>query len=364
MKPRLADLGLAVSAVLIFLLACEGVLWIVAPPPKVGLSKGMMILRDGMWQITPGFAGMMDNRVDFRDKRITGDEHGRRVVPAAPARAVSHVFAIGDSQTFGHGLADEETWPNQLQLALGDAVKVENHAVPAINVDQYVRKFDHLLPRLSAGDTVIVGLTWNDLITQQDVSADDIRLIGGYLVKAGEESEQAQARRIALYERTGVFIPPLSDVKGMIESLANVSALAHFLYPRAKALYYRLRERQPVNDLIALGVPEFNLLFLAKIRDKAEKLGARFVVVLLPDRIFFEDRSWLVYSAGGRAFPAQNLMGHLALPLCERFLLSCLDPFALLNAHQNDPVAFVEDGHYNETGARLLGQWIARHVGP
>lgn len=360
MRRLLGNLAVSLASLLIFLVLCEAVLRVVSPPPRPGLPKDMFGLNaQGYWQMAPNFSGLADNRVDYRDKRVTADERGQRIVPAAPGDAPWRIFTIGDSQTFGHGLSDEESWPNQLQAALGDGVKVENHGIPAVNVDQYAVRLKAILPQIKRGDVVAIGLSWNDLITPQSLAAEQIRVVEGYLVKAGTEDATVQARRIRLLEATGVYVPPLSDVKAALEALSQHSALVHFLYPRAKAIYYRLRRHRPVESLVANGVPDANMAILAGMREKVATAGARFVVVLLPDKIFFEDRAWEVYSVGGRDYADQNLMGALATPLCHQFALACLDAFELLHAHQHEPVAFPIDGHYNESGARLIGRWLA-----
>ncbi|MSQ03498.1 MAG: hypothetical protein EXR71_16675 [Myxococcales bacterium] len=67
--------------------------------------------------------------VNSSARRLRGDSFG----PLPPA-GVKRIVAIGDSTTFGWGVADNETWPARLQAELtrrGQKVEVLNAGVPA-----------------------------------------------------------------------------------------------------------------------------------------------------------------------------------------------------------------------------------------
>lgn len=351
------------ASVGLFLLIAEAVLWFFSPPPKPPFPKGMFEISDGAWRLTPNFSGLTDNRADFADKRVTADTQGRRVVPAAPTDAEHRLWLFGDSQTFGHGLSDEETWANRLQEQLnrdGRRIKVINLGVPAINVDQYWARIHAIATEIQPGDQVLVGLSWNDIVTPQQVDRPNLQVIDGYLVSAdAAQSKAATQARVALYDVTGIALPPMQDLKSFLDGLANTSALAHFLYPRAKAIYYRYRATKPLDAIITGKVPEANFFLLSEMATIARGRGASFTVLSLPDKIFFEDLAYAVYSVNGRDFPEQNFPGYLIRPQCQRFAVRCIDAFDVLRQHQSDPVAYAQDGHYNPQGARLIGQWLA-----
>ena len=84
--------------------------------PQEDIRYGVFDSR-GFWTWKPNFRGSFDNGVDFRANRVTTNSDGSRSVPCLNGRRVgsSRVFLIGDSQTFGWGLSDSETWANQLQ---------------------------------------------------------------------------------------------------------------------------------------------------------------------------------------------------------------------------------------------------------
>ncbi|MBI3444155.1 MAG: hypothetical protein HY055_02015 [Magnetospirillum sp.] len=377
MRSFLQNLALMLASILLALIGLEAACWTFAPPPKPGLPVNLMeVGPDGVWRITPNFQGIMDNRVDYTDAAVTSDAQGRRVVPAAPAQAPRRLLVLGDSQTFGHGISDGESWPNRLQERLirrGAAVQVLNYAIPGTNIDQYKARADTLIPMLGPSDTVLVGVSWNDLITPLPELKDGVppppatqsmQVIEGHLVSNSGEDRDAIAARVKFYKWSGIVIPPFQGVKSALDALSQSSALVGLAYPHAKALYYRLRAQTPVAQLIGDGVPEGNFIWLAHMRDRIESKGGRMVVALLVERQFFEDEAYRVYSVNGRDYAPQDYMTHLAAPLCQIYRMQCLNVFPLLHDHQAEGLVFRLDGHFNAKGAALLGPWLADQVFP
>ncbi len=368
MRKLLINLMTSLVAVAVFLLVAEALFWLVSPPPKPPFPKGMFEIVPGGWRMVPGFTGLTDNRADFHGKLVTADDAGRRIVPTAPATADHTLWLLGDSQTFGHGLSDDETWANKLQEHLNSqnrSLKVVNLAVPAINVDQYIARIRQMNPEIQPGDQVLVGLSWNDIVTPQQVRRETIQVVDGYLVNSNVgQSRETVERRVALYNATGLILPPLQDLKTTLEFLSNTSALMHFVYPRAKAIYYRYRTVRALDQIMAAKVPEANFYLLAEIQKIVHDRGASFTVLSLPDKIFFEDPAYAIYSVNGRDFPQQNYPGYVIAPLCKKFEIRCLDSFDILHQHQNDPVAYAGDGHYNPRGAQVIAQWLSTQLAP
>ncbi len=345
----------------------EAVAWQFQPPPRPAIPQNMLEVSGGVWRMTPNFSGVMDNRVDFRDAAVSSDTQGNRIVPAAPAEAPRRLLVIGDSQTFGHGLSNEESWPNWLQNDLNRrnaGVRVVNMGVPGINIDQYLERIKAIAEDIRPTDVVLIGVSWNDLITppsQVQVNA----VVEGYLVNAASTGNIEDARaKIRIFEFTGLVVPPLQNVKDFLDSLSQTSALVGLMYPRARAIYYRLRDHSPVANLVAEGVPEANVVLLRKIADKVAERGGRTVVALLPERMFFDDAAYAVYSVNGRDFPTPDYQAHLAQPMCQRLELTCLNLFPVLHEHHREGVVFKVDGHYNPRGAAVIGPWLAGEVFP
>lgn len=375
------NLLLMAASVVLFLAVAEGALWLVAPPPRLAaISPGAYVRTAWGLGLTPGFVGWTDNRIEYRARPFHVDDKGRRVTPAAPSAAMARgrVWVLGDSQTFGQGLLDAETWPNVLQMRLAAAglghVRVENLGVPAINVDQYHARLRAILPETRAGDVVLVGLTWNDLVTDQS-RATVLRLAGGLLVtKPAAETvertgpaadEDGLSWRLRLFRATGIAVPRFRDVGQFALDLSRNSALGTLVASRLRTLYYRFRtDNNPFAPLFAAGVAERNFALVADMKRRAEGRGLRFMVVLLPNRLFFDDRLYAAYSQDGRAFPARNYQAHVALPLCRRLGLRCIDTFDALHARWRDRPAYPVDGHYAPLGAQIIGGVVAAALAP
>lgn len=358
-----ANILLLFTSVIMFLGLAEAAAWMISPPPKPGLPKGMFdIGPEGYWRMSPNFQGAMDNRVDFTQAVATADSEGRRIVPAAPKAAERRLLVMGDSQAFGHGLSDVESWPNRLQEALnrrGLDIAVSNLAVPGINIDQYLARLQIIAPSIGPNDTVLVALSWNDVITPPSTQNTN-RIVEGYLVSGAAGSDDSGARtRARFYDFSGVLVPQFQDLKTFLDTLSQSSALASQLYPRARAIYYRLRSHSPVADLVAAGVPEANFLMIRQMLDITDSRGARLVVALLPERMFFEDEAYAVYSVRGRDFPTADYQDALARPHCQTLGITCLNAFPLLHGHHREGLVFPVDGHFNAKGAGLIGEWLA-----
>jgi len=372
----LLNAGLVFASLTVGLALLEAATWLIRPPPSpYSLPRNLMTAASGVWTLTPDFRGVMDNRVDFRAKTVTADARGVRRGPATAAAPHRRLFILGDSQTFGHGLNDDETWPARLQETLNThrpGTRVENWGVPGINIDQYATRLDRVLAEARDGDFVLVGVSWNDLITPQH-PIGVMRLVEGYLVNALAEPanppgetpapDTATAARVRLYDYTGVVLPPLQNAKQFAEALAANSALASLLMPRLRALWHRWRPGTPLTQIVEGQVPDANFWLLYDMKERARRRGVGLAVVLLPERYFIDDALYLAYSGGGRFFPERNYMAYLARPLCRSFDIPCIDPFdALTERHRNKPVTFAIDGHYNTVGADVVAGVVAKEI--
>jgi len=102
-----------------------------------------------------------DKRVFVNSIGIRGAEHSR-VAPPSTRR----ILAIGDSQTFGNGLAMADTWPAQLEQELDrlgqGGWEVLNGGIPSTDTWQHV----HVLRRLASSysfDGVVLAFYVNDV---------------------------------------------------------------------------------------------------------------------------------------------------------------------------------------------------------
>ena len=79
----------------------------------------------------------------------------------------------------------------------------------------------------------------------------------------------------------------------------------------------------------------------------------------LPNRLFFDDIYYVAYSQDGSVFPQQDYLGYLGKKYCLSFGLDCVSAFPYLRTSEKDKHTFEFDGHFNEAGARKIGQGVA-----
>ena len=370
------NLLLAAVSVILTLTAIEGLCRLFVPLASPYALPVELIVQDvrGPWILAPGFSGTMDNRVDFRDKAVNADSAGGRLVPcreAAPADA-RRVFLFGDSQTFGHGLADGETWANGLQCRLnraGTAFRTYDLGIPGTNIDSYISRFRQVQASLGPGDRVIVGVTWNDL--HSDPGADALQIAQRQLSERAAASGSFDAEparplrplskptwRYRTYRSTGVFVPYFGSAKSFADSMLFSSAAFALVYPRVRELVYRYRPRDALFRKLPEGVFDRNFRLLALLGEAASRTGADFAVVLLPNRVFFDRFYYDAYSQNGQVFPEQDFLGHLAKRYCPDLGIRCVSMFPYLRTDRRDAYTYSFDGHYNEAGADRVAAGI------
>ena len=384
-KGRFAQNGvLALAAVLTGFLILELIArTIVVLPLPYPADKSLLVFdQRGYWINDPGTAGVFDNRVDFRDRTFTIDAGGGRGTPCRidKTAASRRLIVVGDSETFGWGLDDAESWPNRLQCRLVEAgldIAVHNLGVPATNLDQYYFRIRHFAGALRAGDIVLFVVTWNDFHTEQGgnfpplepFSCDWARaratvpgaIFPACLLDPIQRYQEETTWRKWLHARTGLFVPSFDGLKAFADSAPFASALAHILIPRARMLYYRLRGGHTLTK-VGPEVFESNGAIMGRI---GAFLGARNVAhhfLFLPFRGSADDVLYASYSQGGTVFPEQDFLYHYGRPICARQNLSCRSLFATLRSAEANKYTFAFDGHLNPRGADAVAERIFRWI--
>ena len=217
----------------------------------------------GFRTLRPEFDGIMDNRIDFVNRSVTIGSNGERIsVCSGYNRGESfgkRIFLLGDSQTFGFGLSNEETWANQMNCELnqlhGQNVSVINLGVPGTNVHHYwLRGREQLVPYLKTGDIVVVSITWNDLIdfykgekwldevlAKSGLKRRDHRLqvidnkflvssaikksSKGLSILVDRSLDPIKSWRQKFYQQTGFLVPSFQSLAAFLASMTYTSAL-------------------------------------------------------------------------------------------------------------------------------------------
>lgn len=375
MRKIFSNLLLIIVSLAISALGLEIALRFFDPLPNpYSMPQGYMGVDGNTWRLTPNFQGIMDNKVDFRNKILSTDERGIRKTPASSVltKVDKTLFVLGDSQTAGVGLSDNETWSNCLQEIIiknSIAVKVENWGVPAINIDQYEARLPKLLKQAKPGDVVLVGISWNDLTTPLNVGRQ-MEMVEGYLVSVPTNSDDENkwkldaAKKIHEYTTRGNKLPDYQNLKDFFKSMAEDSAFMSFIYNRLRNIYLMHRDDHPILDAIRAETHTANLLLLRSMKEKAEEVGVEFAIILLPDAVIFNDAIFTVFSQNKRFFSEQDVMRSLTKKSCQENKIICLNAFNILNKHQNEGLSFVKDGHYNALGAKYIADYLYSNLEP
>jgi len=408
MKQRLVNLGLTVGSIAIGLILLELLvrpIYGIASPYDVIPENSSEDIRYGVydtrgfWTWKPKFQGWFDNGVDFEGNRVTTNPDGSRVVPCHKKRAghLPRIFLLGDSQTFGWGLSNDQTWANQLQCEIESkipgAFEVVNLGFPGSQVDQiYARGIGQVEPVISEGDIVVISFTWNDLITyyvgeqfahrvlkDSGLRAVQDKGLNGLYVQPIEDEPGPGAKsrqggllelqlsnprkylgekswRYRIYTDYGIFIPRFDSAMSFLNSMQHVSAVFRIAWLNARMLYYRLRPKGSLEKKIPDHAFPHNFLVLKALQTRLQRRGAKVFVQLLPSRVFFDDFYFSSYSAGGQAFPSQDYMGFVSKPFCDNLNLTCLNRFNELKTSSRNQHTFPIDGHYNTAGAAKIAK--------
>jgi hypothetical protein len=155
--PRWLLIVLSLLAFLLVLLLLEGFLRLVGLKNPVRyeqvVSADLFAHDDTLgWVLRPNTGGRHISH-EF-SVWYTVNSAGQRIVPNSTPYGHPTVWCLGESMTFGHGLNDEDTFPNRLAI-LSDT-RVWNLGVQAYGTDQSLLQLRRLL-RKSHPDVVILS---------------------------------------------------------------------------------------------------------------------------------------------------------------------------------------------------------------
>lgn len=206
------------------------------------------------------------------DKPISVNSHGLRdrEYAAKPESGVRRVLAIGDSQTFGNGVALEDSWPKQVEQRLNENAstggnqrwEVLNAGIPGTDSWQHEIWMGRLL-EVYHPDAVVLAVYVNDVSPS-------------YVPKQRKAGD-----------KTNTF-------KKRVGYLAKRSALVNLILQRlaARAHAHRMSKGRAVSEFILTGVPNERIergweqvdRSLAAMQAECSKRGIAFLVAILPRR--------------------------------------------------------------------------------
>ncbi|MBT5049755.1 MAG: hypothetical protein HOM58_14740 [Rhodospirillaceae bacterium] len=374
--------GQALLAVLIGLLILEGGLRLfINIPSPYNMPLDSLVWDDrGFWVFEPNTSFEMGNQVDFLDRPVTIGANGMRQVPCRMSSNSDNgtpskrIFTIGDSQTFGFGLSDDDSWPNQLQCLLNDA-EVYNLGVPGINTDQYLVRLSQIWANLTPRDVVLVMVGWNDLVTDQSKfnpqnikmrpcpkEPDQSTQFPTCLAKPKFLLHPDKTWRLTVYDKTGLFIPKFGSPSEFANTAVMSSAFAYLTLPRLKLLWYGMRPKSSLFEKLPTKSFYNNLRIVGRMRELVEQKGATLVTTILPWRAFTNDSYYEAYSKGGVVFPARDFPTYASRAACMEFKLDCFSLFDALKSSKLNQYWLPYDGHLNDLGAKAVAMALAERI--
>lgn len=339
MKAVLGALAATLIGIVIALLGAEAASRLIMPNWSEFASERFMkpFSQEGFGYVAmgnPGFDGWFaQNNGDFRI-HIHIDAGGLR--NPDDARPDGALWAIGDSFTFGWGVAREETFGNVAAKALG--LPYYNVASPGTDVCGYMALVARQ-PKPMRPKAVVLGLTIeNDLAEYPDCVRPDvfgqappINLWNRAIVKEWLLARSAFYNLMATTLKKSQSMVALLQAAGVIEQELNVG-------------WRQARHSQAVLDGTAAAV--------AKLRAMLPP-DTPFMVLLVPARFDLLDESgdWAAdRTALAKALTARGL--------------SVADPAGALRQAGGHQVQFPHDGHWSTLGHAIAGEIVSSALRP
>jgi lysophospholipase L1-like esterase len=281
------------------------------------------------WEMVPGQTHYTyQERVEVNALGLRGPE----LAPKRPGER--RILYLGDSLVYGQGLAERETQPAALEHALrardpATDWRVVNAGHRSYGTAQELALLAELGARIQP-DVVLLGWYWND-VDGRDVASTYARL-----KDKGE-----------LYFDTGNRLEGLERLRWHAKQLLRRSALIMLAHDLAAG------PGRPYTDEYLDKVGQRIDRHLARLEELCAALGARAVVVLIPDahriegggvtRVFDERTAELARARG--------------LPVVE--LLAAL---VALHARTGRVPVLPFDGHYDAEANRAMAEYLAERL--
>ena len=213
------------------------------------------------WRPRPRAVGRHREAQSF-DVEYVIDEAGYKAVPnTGTPRARLYLF--GDSYTFGHGVANDDTYANILAADhLPSDLHVLNAGVMGYGVEQMYGRFLEVEPALRAGDIVVFAPTSQDVKRNMKDFVFPSKLIFGRRVEFGSRYPYYQNGRLTSVE----LATPANRV---------LAALFNGRFSKSVFRFAHSAIMSPATSMEAAAMFD-------AARAACERRGARFLLVFLP----------------------------------------------------------------------------------
>lgn len=274
------------------------------------------------------------NQTSFtHDKEVTTNSQGLRdsEYDKLPPPGIRRILALGDSQTFGNGLAQADTWPAQLERKLGDGYQVLNGGLPASDTWQHEIILRRLMD-IYHPDAVILAFYINDVVTKPNT------------IRFSQRSDRnsPSARLIYILKQSAL----------LMSARAAFEALRQSISPSEGFILQNKLVRGESNPEIdrRWAQVEQSLMDMRRI---TEERGVEFVVVSLPRRDQVDGR-----------MPAEQYNQRLESVVTEtgtRFI-NMLDPLRSAYTKYGRQLFIPWDGHNSKIANEVIAREIAAFI--
>lgn len=275
------------------------------------------------WRMKPNFA-RDDVHHDARGFRRTSSRATTEVGAAKPMRIV----AIGDSFTYGLGVADADTYASQLALATDS--DVINAGVNGYGVDQALLLWEREGAAL-APDVVVLGIYVDDvyrngLSMREAPKPHFVRgADGGWLPKP---------------------VPPARDTN--VAAMDSIFTSSRVVSALASGVRRVERKLGRVDETKLRQLEELDEYLLARLRDSVAAANARLLVVFIGHEYDGQpDHAWIEASV---------------VRTCRKLGVDCLN-LAEERRHAGASNRYGSNGHFGAEGNRAAATEIARVLG-
>lgn len=257
---------------LLSLLLCEIVLRYTLVPieSEYPYEQGAFVADDDIgYRLKPNHRSIMTNGF-FHEEVVTNAnglrDHFNEQYPDPG------IVAIGDSQTFGYGIAAKNSWPEQLQRKI--RLNVVNAGVGGYAITQYKTVLERLIEKRDIS-YVLYAMSWNDVYSG-GAARDTNTVVNGYIV-SGDNSELTLKNRIRLLKRrTALGVVTFDFFKTMAGNFGI--------------------KVDPAEEQRLMKAVELTKAELAKLDDFLKKSGIKLIVVHLANANFVIPEFWENYS--------------------------------------------------------------------
>jgi lysophospholipase L1-like esterase len=205
--PILARIALALAGVLVSLLFIEAFLRLVMPQIFEVHPPGMYVSDPSTgYALTPGFEGYV-RRAEFRTYFTIGQSGMRGADPQPRKPPTVRILVLGDSQAWGFGVTDEETFATRLETRLTDAypefdIQVLNAGVPGYGTADQLAFLQSRGARLEPDLVIVQFLSVNDLQENHTPARAWAMIKDGMLAHRDPPYEKEAVKSLALWEQT------------------------------------------------------------------------------------------------------------------------------------------------------------------